>query len=78
MKQTKETTEQGITEQLYCADPECSSRRLQLISIIYNSKKTDLNLLCLNCGLLLKQQLKIGVQDNTKPTTKKLEGDYYG
>ncbi len=65
-------------EQISCVGVECGSKRLQLVSVSYNSKETALDLVCMDCGLLLKQRLDVAIPNNDQPTIKKLEGNYYG
>ncbi len=71
------TTEETIQEQLLCLS--CDSRRLQLLSINYNQHLSKINLLCLDCGLLLNLKLGMGIPFKPQTTTPhKIEGGYWG
>ena len=77
---TKQEQEKMVENQAECCNFECSSRRLQLISLNYNQIDTTiLSLLCLQCGLIQQIHLKSGVMINHKTeTSSKIEGSYLG
>ncbi len=67
-KEQEEVIEEPLMEeQLPCIDPECLSRKKQILSISYNNVRSILNLLCLKCGRTTYLPLNSGLDAEETP-----------